>query len=267
MNRSEYETRFLGVTRLFGERASETLRRAHVCVVGIGGVGSWAVEALARSGVGTLTLIDLDEVCASNINRQLPALTSVIGQPKVQVMRQRILEINPECTVQAVEAFFTGQNVHALLAGPFDYLLDAIDDVPNKCLLLAECRDRKVPVVTTGAAGGRRDPGAIRVADLALASHDPLLRAVRRELRGEHGFPTAPEVPFGIEAVYSTERPGPPVDQEVSAGECFSAGAGPRRLNCDSGYGTASFVTGSFGFAAAGQVVAGLVERGRKLAK
>src|SRR5688572_28200628 len=171
---SDYNQRFSGIARLYGTDGAARLRSAHVAVIGVGGVGSWAVEALARSGVAALTLIDLDEVCVSNINRQLPALTSEVGKSKVLVLKQRLQGINHNCIVTAVEEFFTAASAEHLLATPYDYVVDAIDSLANKCLLIARCRDKNIPVITVGGAGGRRDPTAIKIDDLAFASHDPL---------------------------------------------------------------------------------------------
>jgi tRNA threonylcarbamoyladenosine dehydratase len=250
---SDYETRFGGFARLYGTEGARRLRAARVCVVGVGGVGSWAVEALARSGLGALTLVDFDEVCVSNVNRQLPALTSEVGKPKVQVLRTRVAEINPQCDVSTIEEFFTSANAELILANGFDCVLDAIDDVANKALLLAECRRRKIPVVTVGGAGGRRDATALRVADLAFTSHDRLLGRIRKILRTSYGFPEDPKTPFRIPSVYSVE---PPVFPQPDGTVCASkADRTELRMNCNSGYGSAAFVTGAFGFAAAAEVV------------
>jgi len=251
-----YSARFSGIQRLYGKQGQERLRQAHVCVIGIGGVGSWAVEALARSGVGVLTLIDLDEVCISNTNRQLHAVNGVSGQAKVDVMARRVLDINPDCAAHAIQAFFTASTADTLLATRFDCLVDAIDQVTQKSLLIAHCRDRDLAIVTTGGAGGRRDPTRIRTADLAHSTHDALLQEVRRLLRREHGFPRPPS-PFGVDAVFSTE---PQVFPAADGGVCTQRQTGrDLRLDCDSGYGTASFVTGAFGFAAAALAVERIV--------
>src|SRR5580658_1428231 len=186
---SDFETRFGGIARLYGRAGLSRLHAAHVCVVGIGGVGAWAAEALVRSGVGAITLVDLDEVCVSNINRQLHALTETVGRAKVEVMAERIRAINPDCRVTAEPRFFNEQTAAELLAPKFDYILDAIDSVTNKVLLLAECRKRNVPVVACGGAGGRRDSTQVRTADLAKVSHDRLLAEVRKKLRKEFQFP------------------------------------------------------------------------------
>ena len=254
---SDYELRFGGVARLVGAAGLARLRRAHVGVVGVGGVGSWAVEALARSGVGRLTLVDLDDVCVSNANRQLPALEGEFGRPKVEVLARRARAINPECVVHPVAAFFSGANAAQVLETRFDYVLDAIDSLSMKCLLIASCRERGLPILTSGAAGGRRDPTALRVTDLAQASHDQLLRAVRTELRANFGFPRGQNL-FGVECVHSVEATVyPRLDGTVCARK--EAGAASR-LDCDSGLGTACFVTGAFGLVAAGWMVRRMAE-------
>ncbi|MGZ8919600.1 MAG: tRNA cyclic N6-threonylcarbamoyladenosine(37) synthase TcdA [Limisphaerales bacterium] len=250
---SDYAQRFSGITRLYGVDGAKNLRAAHVCVVGVGGVGSWAVEALARTGLGALTLVDLDEVCVSNVNRQLPALTSEVGKAKIQVLKERVAGINPECRVIAIEEFFTSSNANEILETKFDCVLDGIDDVTNKSLLLAACVKRKIPVVTVGGAGGRRDPTSIRVSDLAFTSHDRLLQRVRKILRVEYRFPENPRTAFGIPCVYSVELP---VFPQSDGTVCKTRGdATELRMNCNSGYGSATFVTGAFGFAAAAEVV------------
>ena len=247
-----YASRFSGIARLVGQAGLERLRRAQVGVIGLGGVGSWAAEALARSGVGRLTLVDFDDVCISNANRQLHALAGDYGQPKVEVMARRIQSINPDCTVRSMRAFFTAQTAGEILAGPFDYLVDAIDDSAMKCLLVARCRDRGIPIVVSGGAGGRRDPTQVRVADLAFTGHDRLLDKVRSGLRADYGFPRG-QVPFGIEAVFSSE---PPVYPAQDGSVCSRREAGTSgRIDCDQGLGTATFVTGTFGFVAAGLIV------------
>jgi len=160
-----YLDRFAGVGRLFGRAGLERLQAAHVCVIGVGGVGSWTVEALARSGIGALTLVDLDDVCVTNVNRQLPALDGQIGRPKAIVLAERVRLINPECAVHAALEFYTPGSSARLLAGPFDFVVDAIDRMSLKALLIAACRERGLPVITAGSAGGRRDAARIRIGD------------------------------------------------------------------------------------------------------
>lgn len=246
------DERFGGMARLVSAAGLARLRAAHVCVVGIGGVGSWAVEALARSGVGALTLIDLDEVCVTNINRQLHAIEGTVGRAKVEVMAERVRLINPECRVTAVPEFFTEASAGRLLAPDLSAVVDAIDAVGNKSRLLALCVQRGVPVVTCGAAGGRLEATAIRLADLADASHDRLLAQVRKRLRTEFGFPAAGQ-PMGVAAVFSPEAPILPTPPDCTT--ATEKDEATLRLNCEWGYGSATFVTGTFGFAAAGWVV------------
>jgi tRNA threonylcarbamoyladenosine dehydratase len=250
-----YNARFGGVRRLFGTGGSERLRRAHVCVVGVGGVGSWAAEALARSGIGELTMVDFDDVCISNTDRQLHALRGTYGQPKVDVMSQRLRAINPDCQVQARRAFFTAATAAEILATQYDYLVDAIDRITAKCLLIAACRQHGIPIITAGAAGGRRDPTQVRVTDLTEASHDRLLQEVRRQLRRRHGFPRGQER-FNVPCAYSPE---PVVYAHPDGSVCAQLPAdADLRLDCQRGYGTVAFVTGTLGFVAAAHVVAAI---------
>lgn len=257
---SDFETRFGGIARLYGKIGLQKLHAAHVCVIGIGGVGTWATEALARSGVGAITLVDLDEVCVTNINRQLHALTETVGRAKVEVMAERIRAINPECRVTAEQKFFNEQTADELLAPKLDFILDAIDNVPNKVLLLVRCRERKLPVIACGGAGGRRELTCVRTGDLSKASHDKLLSEVRRRLRKEHQFPGENSV-MGIECVYSVEKTYFP-QPDGSICEMRNDTEDGARLNCNGGLGSATFVTGAFGFAAAGLVVRKIAERG-----
>jgi tRNA A37 threonylcarbamoyladenosine dehydratase len=256
-----YLERFGGVARLFGRAGLERLQAAHVCVIGVGGVGSWTVEALARTGVGALTLVDLDDVCVTNVNRQLPALEGQIGRPKVTVLAERVRLINPECRVETVHEFFTPATAAALLAPPFDFVVDAVDRMSIKALLIAGCRERGKPVITIGAAGGRRDPTRIRSGDIGEAG-DELLRQVRKKLRRVHGFTTGAYrgiTRMGIRAVWSEEAPRYPWADGTCAAE--PEPGSNLKLDCESGFGTAGFVTGAFGLIAAGEVVRMLTER------
>ncbi len=241
--------RFGGIARLYGDTALEQLAAAHVCVVGIGGVGSWAAEALARSGIGRLTLIDLDHVAESNLNRQIHALEETIGQAKVLAMQERIASINPSCAVTTIEEFVTPENVGVLLPR-CAALVDAIDQVRAKAALIAHCQASAVPVVTTGGAGGKADPALIRVDDLSRTSQDPLAAKLRATLRRDFGFPREPKKAFGIDCVYSLEpirRPAAPA--------CDVDEPGLHGLSC-AGYGSSVCVTAGFGFAAASRVLA-----------
>ena len=255
---SDYAERFGGIGRLYGGEGLARLRAAHVAVIGIGGVGTWAVEALARSGIGTLTLIDLDDICVTNINRQTHALTHTVGQPKVTAMAERIRAINPDCQVHCHQQFYTPETADELLTPKFDHVLDAIDSVASKVHLLAECRRRGLPVVASGGAGGRTDATSVRMADLGQVTHDRLLAEVRKRLRQSHGFPP-PGQAMGIECVFT---PVPPVVLPEAGGENCPVTEAGTRLNCEGGLGSATFVTGVFGFAAAGHIVTRLATNG-----
>lgn len=257
--------RFGGVARLYGERALGAFERAHVAVVGIGGVGSWVVEALARSAIGTLTLIDLDNVAESNTNRQIHALDGNYGKPKVEAMAERIRLIDRACDVRLVEDFAEPSNFEARFGSGFDYIVDAIDSVRTKAALIAWCVARAQPLITVGGAGGQLDPTRIRIDDLALTIQDPLLSKVRAQLRKHHGFPRGPNGKFKVSAVYSDE---PLIYPEAAV--CDMDGvtqhltsspdhAGPVGLNC-AGFGSSVCVTASFGFAAAAHVLNALAK-------
>lgn len=248
--------RFGGLGRLYGRDALERLARSHVAVIGVGGVGSWTVEALARSGVGRLTLIDMDDVCITNTNRQLPAMQGEIGRPKVEVLADRVRRIAPGCAVEAVTEFFLAGNADRLLAPagqPFDWVVDAVDRMFIKALIITKARERNISVLTVGGAGGRRDATAVRCGDLGITGGDALLRQVRRELRRSHGWASGPGNAYGVPAVYSSE---PQVFPQSDGTMCATPELGENlRMDCASGYGAACFVTGAFGFAAAGEVV------------
>lgn len=258
----DFDYRFGGIARLYGAAALERFCAARVAVIGIGGVGSWTVEALARSGIGHLTLVDLDEICVTNVNRQLHAMDGQIGKQKTEAMAERVRAISPECEVVILPTFFGEKNAAEILDRGFDAVVDAIDSVRQKSLLLAECRRREIPVVTCGAAGGRRDPARIRVADLAHTIHDALLMQVRKQLRAKHGFPKASTgkkaKKFGIEAVFTEEQAVfPQGDGSVS---CEKPEGSNLRLSCESGYGTAAPVTATFGLIAASRILEYLVK-------
>jgi tRNA A37 threonylcarbamoyladenosine dehydratase len=258
LNLPDDSRRFGGIARLYGDAGRARLAAAHVCVVGIGGVGSWAVEALARTGVGRLTLIDLDHVAESNINRQIHAADATLGQAKVEAMRERIAGYNPACRVAVVDDFVTVDNAPQLLAGGFDYVVDAIDAVRVKVAMIAVARERGLPLVTCGAAGGQIDPTQIRVDDLARTLQDPLLAKVRGQLRKAHGFTRDPKKKFGVEAVFSTEPlryPAPEAACDVAAG--VAGAPGPAGLNC-AGFGSVVTVTACVGMFAAARVINGL---------
>ncbi len=247
------EERFGGIARLYGRGALERLAAAHVMVIGVGGVGSWVVEALARSGVGRLTLVDMDDVCITNVNRQLPALDGEIGRPKVAVLAERMRRIHPGCEVEAKPEFFLESTAARLLAPGCDWVVDAVDRMSIKALLIAQCVEAGRRVLTLGGAGGRRDPTQIRIGDLGRTGGDVLLRQVRKKLRRTHGWARGEGNLYGVPAVYSAE---PQVFPQEDGSVCELADPSlPLRMDCASGYGAASFVTGAFGFAAAAEIV------------
>jgi tRNA A37 threonylcarbamoyladenosine dehydratase len=259
---ADRERRFGGIGRLYGPAALAAFERAHVAVIGIGGVGSWTAEALARSAIGEITLVDLDNVAESNTNRQIHALDGNYGKPKVDAMAERIALIDPACRVRRIEDFAEPDNFDALLGGGFDYVIDAIDSVRTKVALIAWCVARGQPLVTVGGAGGQLDPTRLRIDDLALTIQDPLLSKVRAQLRKQHGFPRGPKARFKVAAVYSDE---PLIYPEVAACDIDdsaepSAAAGIAGLNC-AGFGSSVCVTASFGFAAAAHALRAIAAR------
>jgi tRNA A37 threonylcarbamoyladenosine dehydratase len=211
------------------------------------------VEALARSGIGALTLVDLDDVCVTNTNRQSHALVDTIGRPKVAVLAERVHAINPDCRVATHTEFFTAQSAARLLATKADWLVDAIDGMSNKALLIAACVEHRQPVLTIGGAGGKRDATRLRVGDLGEAQGDDLLRYVRRKLRRDHGFARGEGQIYGVPCVYSNEKPVYPWANGTCSTEQEPGSS--LKLDCASGFGTGVFVTGAFGFTAAGEVV------------
>ena len=248
------ERRFGGILQLYGKQGLEYFRRAHVCVIGIGGVGSWAAEALARSAIGQITLIDLDHIAESNINRQSHATSDTLGRAKVQVMSERIHAINPDCQVNSVEDFLTIENMETLINRDFDYIIDCIDSFRIKAHLIAFCKRSKRRILTVGGAGGQTDPTLIRVADLSRTEHDALFSKTRKLLRHEYNFPANLKRRFDIPCIYSKEQPVfPAANGGVSPEKPGSERAGG--LSCAGGLGSAMPVTASFGLAAAAYVL------------
>ncbi len=249
------ERRFGGLDRLYGRSGAARIRAAHVVVVGVGGVGSWAAEALARSGVARLTLIDLDHVAESNINRQIHALDGTLGQAKVQAMRERIAQIHPGCVVQAVEEFVEPGNWPHILPLGVDAVIDACDQMPAKTAMAAWARDRQTQAlfITAGAAGGKRLAHKVDVDDLSQVTHDPLLAQLRYRLRKHHGAPRDGKK-MGVQCVFSREAVAPP--------DASCAVQGDGSLNCH-GYGSVAAVTATFGQCAAGWVLDALARQAR----
>lgn len=247
-----YENRFGGLERLYGTGVLDRLRGAHVLVIGIGGVGSWTVEALARSAVGRLTLVDLDDVCATNTNRQLHALDPEWGRLKGEVLADRARRINPDAKVTFVADFFTRKSAEGLLVDLPDLVVDAIDSVDDKVALVEACLARQVPLLMSGGAGGKTDPTKVRVADLGREQGDALLKSVKRGLKARGRRPNDQGL-WGVECVYSEEPSVLP--WEVCAVAAPGEG-GSSRIDCATGFGAASFATGTFGFVLAARAVA-----------
>lgn len=252
--------RFGGTARLYGAGALPLFAQAHVCVVGIGGVGSWAAEALARTGIGAITLIDMDDVCVTNTNRQIHALQGNVGLAKAEVMAGRIRQINPECDVTIIDDFVTPDNVAGYMGKGYSYVIDAIDSVRPKAALIAWCRRNKVPLVTTGGAGGQIDPTQIQVADLAKTIQDPLAAKVRERLKHDFGVVKNSKGKLGVDCVFSTEAlVYPQTDGTVCAAK--STAEGPKRMDCASGFGAATMVTATFGFVAVSHLLKKMLAR------
>ena len=255
----DYARRFGGIARLYGEEGLDILRNSNIAVIGVGGVGSWAVEGLARSGVGKLSLFDMDHVAESNINRQLPALESEFGKAKVIVLAHRVEQINPECCVKPIDVFIDENNQSDLISSEFDYVIDCIDNYRAKAALIAYCKLNKVPVITVGGAGGQIDPTKIVQADLSRSEQDPLLSKTRKLLRKEYNFPVNMKRRFGIPCVFSKE-------QQISPANTVCTNRAEKiqsNLNCG-GYGSVMTVTASFGLVAVSYVLNTLIKKGKK---
>ncbi|MFP7721468.1 tRNA threonylcarbamoyladenosine dehydratase [Lysobacter sp. A3-1-A15] len=242
--------RFGGIDRLYGRGTLDRLAASRVAIIGLGGVGSWVAEALARSGVGHLALVDADEICVSNTNRQLPALEGRYGWTKVEAMAERCRAINPAIGVDEHPCFLTSGNMESLLAPGFDLVLDACDSFRSKVELVAWCRRRKQPVIVCGSAGGRTDPTQVRVRDLSRTEHDAMLALIRKKLRADFNFPRNASRYFGVPAVYSLENVQyPQADGRVCGVRPKMDGDAGFKLDCGAGLGAATHVTGAFAFA------------------
>lgn len=260
---SDYLDRFSGIARVYGMPALRTLSQSHICILGLGGVGTWSAEALARSGVGQLTLIDLDEICVTNINRQLHALSTTVGRSKVVVMAERIQQIAPETKVNVIEDFFTPKTADALLDHSYSCVIDAIDHTQRKTYLIDQCVKRKLPIVVSGGAAGMVRTELVKYDDLSQSTHDALLRTVKRALKKEYGF--SREGLWGIPAVFSKERPVYPTPE---GGTCYTLGPQQhQRIDCNNGLGTVSFVTGNFGFMCARLAIEQVLTRAGHISK
>ncbi len=250
----EYLNRFEGLGRVYGEAALPVLQRAHFCVVGVGGVGSWAAEACARSGIGKITLIDHDDVHIGNTNRQLHTTVDTFEQSKVEVLRERILRINPECECTAIDDLVTRGNIEKFRFELYDYVVDAIDNAGHKLTLMHYCRRHKIRCVSTGGAGGLVDPTKIEVKDITLSHNDPLLAKVRAALRQKIGYSRNPKRRYSMDCVFSTEQPIYP----APAGAVSHAKPTQDErttLDCATGIGSFVGVTACFGFTAVAHAI------------
>lgn len=253
------DPRFAGVDRLYGAGSAARLAGRSVCVIGVGGVGSWVVEALARSGIGRLTLIDADDVCVSNTNRQLHAYAGQYGRSKVAVMAERARAINPAIEAAAVDEFLTPGSIERLLSAGHDLVLDCCDAFRVKVETIAWCRRRKLPLIVSGSAGGRTDPTLIRVRDLSRTEQDALLALIRKKLREEFRFPRGPKRYFGVQAIYSLENVQyPQADGRVCGVRPAAGDAG--KLDCGGGLGAVTHVTCAFAMAMVSRAIARLLE-------
>ncbi len=246
---ADYLQRFAGLARVFGDAALPRLAAARCCIVGVGGVGSWAAEAAARSGIGAITLIDHDDIEIGNVNRQIHSLDSTLGQSKVEALAARMGEINPHCRIEAIDRLVTRATLEDFAFDRFDFVIDCIDGVTHKLSLVHHLRRNKIPFVTTGGAGGLTDPTQIQVNDLNRCFNDPLLAKLRSKLRHQLGYSRNLKRRYGIDCVFSTQQPLYP-----AAGGCVShakPGSEERStLDCATGLGSFVGVTASFGFAA-----------------
>jgi tRNA threonylcarbamoyladenosine dehydratase len=249
-----YQSRFSGIARLYGLDGLEKLRQAHVIVIGVGGVGSWAAEAIARSGVNQISLMDMDDVCVTNTNRQLHALQSNIGMQKIDCMAERLQQINPEIKVNLIDDFLSQDNIVEHIGKDIDFVIDAIDSVPVKAALIAHCKRQKIPIITTGAAGGQLDPTQITIGDLNKTFNDPLAKKTRSMLRRHHNFSRNPKRTYSVPCVYSQEQLKYPKPDGTVCGQKFIA-EGETKLDCSGGFGAATMVTATFGLVAASHVV------------
>ncbi len=257
--------RFDRLARLIGDPPMKRLMESHVMILGIGGVGSWAAESIARSGVGEITIVDFDEICITNFNRQIHSLNGLVGKEKTAVMADRLQAINPGAKINAKAMFYNADHCAQIFEKRPDYVIDSIDNITAKCHLLNYCRTEKIPVITSTGSGGRLDPTRVQVADLSETSVDPLAREVRKLLRHRHGFPMEGKGPFGIAAVYSTEPATVPNELKYDKGKGFQCvcpqGDNPY-FQCDNRnliMGNASFVTGAFGLVCASAAVRHLI--------
>ncbi|MCJ8276469.1 MAG: tRNA threonylcarbamoyladenosine dehydratase [Bdellovibrionales bacterium] len=247
-----YDYRFSGIERLYGKAEALKIRKSHVLIVGLGGVGSWVVEALARTGMEKLTLVDFDDICVSNTNRQLHAIEPNVGKMKTQALKTRVESINKNCKVQLIEEPYSPETEARIFSHSYDVVIDCIDKSIDKERMAVASRERNIPIILMGTTGGRRDLSQIKVADLSNTDIDPMLYIIRKSLRKNHGFPRLPKK-MNIPTIFSTEKPYYPTSEGSTSQEKPEGFNKP--LDCSVGFGTATYITGTFGFIAAQQAI------------
>ena len=243
--------RFSGIERLYGEKSLDIFRNSKITIIGIGGVGSWAAESLGRSGIGNIRLVDLDDICVSNINRQIHALTSTINKSKVFTMEERLKQINPDIKIEAIEEFANQNNMDQIIDEKTDIVIDCIDEVRVKAALINYSKQNKIKIITAGGAGGKKDPTKVKIKDLSKTTHDPLAAKLRKILRKEYNFPQELNKKFNIECIFSEEN--------IIFPENFKKQNGIRNIDCSNGFGSITNVTATFGFAAASRALSKLL--------
>lgn len=256
---ADWQRRFGGIAKLYGDAGLAIFNQSHICVIGVGGVGSWAVEALARSGIGEITMIDMDVVSESNINRQLPAMSSTLGKDKTLVLKERVAEINPECQVNIIDDFVTIENIADLINVSMSFVIDCIDSSRVKAALICYCRRQKINIITLGGAGGKIDPSRIYLSDLSQTKQDPLLSTTRRLLRQKYSFSTNLKRRFSVPAIYSDELQRYATDEGSFS---FDKPSGAdMSLSCAGGLGSCMMVTTSFALRAVSVVLTKLAAK------
>lgn len=259
---NDQQRRFLGVQKLYGSKGYENIQASHVCIVGIGGVGSWVAESLARTHIGELTLIDLDHIAESNINRQIHALSNTLGQAKTLAMAERIQQINPDCKVHCIDDHLSCENIIQYILHDFDYVIDCCDQFRIKAALIDYCKSNKIHCITVGGAGGRVDPSRIQLSDMTRSEGDALLSKTRKQLRTQHGFSRNLKRRFDIPCVFSTETLRYPDNQgEITMQK--SENHSPSGLSCADGFGSLCAVTSTFGMLASAYVLQRLAHKNR----
>jgi len=262
MGLKDYQKRFGGISRLYGDDCAQRLTASHVAIIGVGGVGSWVAESLARTGIGQMTLIDLDEISESNINRQSHALTETLGRSKTAVMKERIISINPDCKVYEIAEYVEYENLEECMSLEYDYVIDAIDSAAIKAAMINWCKRNKIPIITIGGAGGKIDPTKIQIGDLNKTKNDPLLAKVRSQLRAYHGFTRNPKKNYKVDAVYSIEQVRYP---NGSGGTTFEKPGDSNSLDCTQGFGSITHLTGSFAYVGVAKVLDKLLVTSKKV--